>query len=147
MPVVLGGESQTIADTIWLSHPAGIRSQGSSSATIVNAQGFPVVVRFQRPTPVNIYIEVELEKDIDVYPVNGDEAIIAAIVNWAKTEYTVGKDVIASRIYTPVNEVLGHKIVSIKISTSPSPTLSNDIAIGYIDIASISSVNIDVVEA
>lgn len=146
MPVVLGGEAQSIADMIWVKHPAGIASNGTSSVTVIDRQGFPQIVRFQRPTPVNIFVTVRLEKDPDTYPINGDEAIVSSIVNWAKEEYNVGKDVIASRLYTPVNEIQGHKIVEILISTTPNPASEEDIDIGYIDIASISSVNIAVEE-
>src|SRR5690606_15096180 len=104
---------------------------------------FPQIVRFQRPSPVNIYITVNITKE-DLFPLNGEDAIKANIVAWAASYYKVGANVIASRIYTPANQVIGHKIDSILISKTPNPTSSDDLESDYIEIEHVNNINLQV---
>lgn len=147
LPIVLGGSSQQIADTIWLNKPIGILSQGTTTVTITDSQGFPHDIGFQRPDPVTIYVDIEIEADPEAdMPLPGDAAdqIKAAIISYADENIGVGKDVIFSRLYTPINTVPGHQINSLFIGTSPAPVGTSNIVISFDELASFESANISV---
>ena len=148
LPVVLGGSSQIIANTIWENKPMGIRSQGNTVITVTDSQGFPHSVGFERPNPVTIYVVINLSLNPEAdeqFPGDGAEQVKQEIVNYASNNIGVGDDVIWSRLFTPINNVPGHQIDSMFIGASPAPTGTSNIIIDFNELASFESVNIDVV--
>lgn len=147
MPVVLGGSSQLIAEAIWENKPMGISSEGNTSVVIIDSQGFPHTVSFERPNPTPIYIDIELSlnpEDDNVFPGDGPDLIRLAIIDYADRQFGVGDDVIFSRLYTPINSIPGHQVDSLFIGTSPNPASTSNIVIPFNGIASFQSVNINI---
>lgn len=148
LPVVLGGSSQIIAQTIWENKPMGIRSQGNTVIAITDSQGFPHDIGFERPNPVTVYIELEIDTTAEtnfVFPGDGVDQIKAAIIAYAADNFGVGDDVIYSRLYTPINTVEGFQINSLTIGTSPSPIGVANISVAFNELASFESVNISII--
>lgn len=141
MPIVLGGLSTEIAKTIWENKPTGIRSYGDSSVTIYDSQNLSHIINFKRPTPVPIYITINLSA-ISNFPGDGALRIKDAIIKYFENNYSVGDDIIYSRTYTPVNSVSGHQIDSMFIGKSANPVGTSNIVIGFDEIYSLSSDNI-----
>ena len=139
--VILGGESEDIAETIWLNKPLGIASVGNVSVEIIDSQNFPRDIYFTRPDPVVVYIDVDLSTDAN-YPADGADRIRSAIIEYAENNFGVGDDIVYSRLYTPINSVNGHQINSLFIGTSPSPVGTTNIPLEFDEIGSFSSVNI-----
>ena len=148
LPVVLGGSSQIIANTIWENKPMGIRSQGNTVITVTDSQGFPHYIGFERPNPVSVYVNVVLtinpEADIQ-FPADGADRVKQQIVDYAMNNFGVGDDVIWSRLFTPINAVPGHQIDSLLIGESPTTTGTSNIVVDFNEISSFESVNINVV--
>lgn len=147
LPVILGGSSQIIADTIWQNKPMGIASQGNTVVPITDSQGFLHNIGFERPTPVTIYIDMVLSLNPEApvqFPSDGADQIRAAIQTYASENFGVGKDVIFSRLFTPINTIPGHQIDSLFIGTTPSPVGTSNITIGFADISSFESININI---
>lgn len=145
LPVVLGGSSQLIAETIWENKPMGIRSQGSTIIAITDSQGFLHDIGLQRPTPVTIHVEMTLSLNPEAdnpFPGDGVEQIQSAIISYASENFGVGKDVIYSRLFTPINSIPGHQVDSLFIGTSPSPVGTSNIVIDFDALASFESTNI-----
>lgn len=145
LPVVLGGSSQLIANTIWENKPMGIGSQGNTVVVVTDSQGFPHDIGFERPNPITIYIEMTLSLNSEApipFPGNGVELVQESIISYAKENFGVGKDVIYSRLFTPINAVPGHQIDSLFIGTTPSPVSTSNIVIDFNELASFESVNI-----
>jgi len=147
MPIVLGGLSSDIAESIWENKPMGIRSYGDTVVVIYDnqgvdgGQGFAHNIGFERPDPVPLYITMTLETDSN-FPATGKDDIASALVAYIGT-LGIGDDVIYSRLYTPINSVAGFQVDSLFVGTSPSPTGTGPtIPIAFNQIASISSVNI-----
>lgn len=140
LPIVIGGVSSDIANAIWNNKPIGISSEGNTTVSIVDIQGFNHDVSFQRPTPVPVYISVSLTTDSN-YPVDGDEKVKSALVSYFGS-LKVGEDIIYSRLYTPINTVPGHQIDSLFIGTSPAPVGTANITIPFSSVATISDSNI-----
>ncbi len=141
--IVEGGDDTEIAQAIFDSKPVGIDMNGSVSVPITDTIGFSRNVLFERPTQINIYIEITLTKFAD-YPSDGDNQIKDNLVEFGVDNLLAGDDVITSRLYTPINSVQGHQVDSLFIGTSPSPATSAPIAIDIDEIAIISKVNINI---
>lgn len=147
LPVVRGGSSQIIANTIWQNKPMGIRSQGNTIIQITDSQGFVHDIGLERPSPVTIYMVINLSADSESptpFPGDGVEQIQSNIITYASSNIGVGKDVIYSRLFTPINQVAGHQVDSLFIGTSPMPTGTSNIPVDFNQIASFESVNITV---
>lgn len=140
MPVVLGGDPLEIAERIWENKPLGIGSYGNTEVTIVDSQFFPHAIRFERPSPVPIFITVNLTIG-EEFPADGAARIRDELVNYINS-LNIGDGIIYSRLYTPINRVQGHQVDSLYIGTSPSPTSSSNINIPFNQIASIDPSNI-----
>lgn len=141
LPIVSGGLSTDIANAIWDNKPIGILSYGNTTVSINDVQGFPHDVSFSRPDPVVIYISMDITTDVN-FPPNGNDAIKSALISYFEANFGTGDDVIYSRLYTPINSIPGHEVVSLTIGTSPSPVGTTNVPIAFSDIASLSSVNI-----
>ncbi len=147
--IVLGGDDQDIAQAIWFKKPAGILSFGDISVEITDSQGLPHDISFSRPTPVDIYVTVVVTPYSD-YPANGDDLIKQAIVDYANGDlvegrgFSLGDDIVYSRLYTPINSVQGHEINDLRIGFSPNPTGTSNLVIGPSEVGNFLVSNIQV---
>ena len=130
-----GGLGTEIAQAIWDNKPVGILSQGNTSVTVFDSQGLPHDVAFSRPTKINIYISLSITKDAN-FPQDGEEKIKAALISHID-KLKIGEDVVYSRLYTPINTVSGFQVDSLTIGTSPSPTGTSNVVIGFDQISNV----------
>jgi len=144
LPIVLGGLSSEIGQAIWENKPMGIRSFGDTNVVIYHTQGFAHNIAFKRPDPVPIYITINVTKD-STFPGNGNDSIRSALIAYFANNLGIGDDVIYSRLYTPLNTVPGFFVNSMFIGKTPTPSGTTNIAINFAEIATISSVNINIV--
>jgi uncharacterized phage protein gp47/JayE len=148
--IVVGGDDQAIADTIWAKKSTGSTPAGTSDVAIVDSQGITHTMRLTRPAQIDIYVKVTVTTFAD-YPADGDALIKQAIVDYANGDliagrgFSVGDDVIYTRLYTPINSVPGHEIDELLIDTVFPPTLQNNIAIGIEEVSHFTIANIEVV--
>ena len=141
LPIVSGGLSTDIANAIWDNKPIGILSYGNTTVSISDVQGFPHDISFSRPDPVVIYISMNITTDVN-FPPNGNDAIRSALIEYFQANFGTGDDVIYSRLYTPINSIPGHEVVSLTIGTSPAPVGTSNIVIAFDEIASLNTTNI-----
>ena len=138
--IVGGGLDSDIADAIILKKPIGIKPYGSTTVVVNDSQNIPHNISFSRPTEIDIYIEMTLTKGTN-YPTDGDDLIKQAIVDYSNgdlisgIEFSLGDDVIYSRLYTPINSVPDHEVDSLFIGLSASPTGIINIPIGIDEIS------------
>lgn len=88
---------QEILDAIFEAKPAGIQAYGSTTGTVVDDQGNSHDVAYTEPTPVQIFIDLDLTV-LSGGRYAGDTAVKEAITDWCDANLTVGRDVIKSRI-------------------------------------------------
>lgn len=147
--IVTGGDDDEIAQAIWLKKPAGIQAFGSTLVDVPDSQGIEHSIGFSRPTPVDIYVDITVNI-IGDYPATGDADIAQAIIDYADgvlvpgRGFNVGDDVIFTELYTPINSVPGHEIVSLFIDTTPSPVATANIPISVTEISNFTLANITV---
>lgn len=133
--LVQGGEDQDIFDQLLTSVAAGIGTYGSVTGTSADAVGTLYDMAFSRPTTLDIYVDVVLVKDPSVYPLDGDDLVKAAIVDYGDAQLA-GKDVVASRLLASVFSVPGIlDVTTVEIGTAPSPSSSATIAVNLRQLA------------
>lgn len=148
--IVVGGDDNAIAQAYFDKNPAGIATNGDTIINVPDDQNIPHEIRFQRPTEVDIYVIVNLTVSAE-YPVNGDDLIKQAIVDYANgvlipdRGFFLSDDVIYSRLFTPVNlGAPGHQIDSMFIGIAPAPTETDNIPIALTEISHFTIANIEV---
>lgn len=122
-----GGDNQEIADKIWATKPAGIASHGDITEQVTDSHGFIQNVKFSRPTPVQIWIEL----DITTGPsfIATDDEIRDLIVAYGNG-LGIGTDIIVKPdLICVLDQIVGVLDVDIRIGTSASPTLDDNITI------------------
>lgn len=112
---------QSIWDALLAGVAAGIRTHADPAGTPVvgtatDEEGTVHVMKFSRPTELNIYVDVAVTKDPSVYPSDGDTLIQEAIADYGNLQL-VGKDVVASRIAAAAFDVDGVLDVDVRIYT------------------------------
>lgn len=115
---VIGGNNDTIAQTIYDSKPIGINvtstvSPGSQrSGSYIDVNGVPSVIIFSAPDPVPMLVAVNITIDVLVFPTDGADQIKYALLKWFE-QYELGDDVLNHMLYSPVNTVPGIKTLTI----------------------------------
>lgn len=157
--VIVGGEPLDIAMTLLARTGVVAEWFGSSSLTLTDVQGEPYVVRWTVPTPAPIYVALTLEIiNPGIFPADGLQQIKDAIKEYAQggapalgvddgfssTGFPPGATVVWSRLFTPINFVPGHRVVSLFIGAAPGPTLENDIPVAWNQVALFLDDNIDI---
>ncbi len=126
---------QSVFDALLAGVAAGIKTHADPAGTPVtgtatDSEGTEHDMAFSRPTEIEIYVDVELTKDPDAYPLDGDDQVKNAIVAFGDAQNT-GKDVVASAligaIFASVPGVLD--VTLLQIDDAPSPSTSTTIAI------------------
>lgn len=122
--VVSGGDNQEIADTIFATKPVGILAHGAVTEQVVDSQGFSYDIEFSRPAEKLIFVDVTVQYDPLLYPIDGDDQVKDAIVAEG-AELLIGEDVIYVRFVCAPLEVAGVVDVTAYVhDPAPSVTLS-----------------------
>lgn len=132
--VVQGGDPQTITQTVWDSKPAGIETFGNQTGTALDSQGIGQQVKWSRPTEVPIWVEVDIETDLN-FPPSGAALVEQAIIDYING-LGIGKDVVVyPGLICAIGTVAGIVDIVVRIGIAPSPTLDDNIDIDAAEIA------------
>lgn len=141
--LVQGGVDQDILDAVFDRKAAGIETHGSVSGTVTDSQGIDHTVKFSRPTPVSIWLELDLTIDAD-YPADGDTLVQDAVLAHAAT-LEIGEDIVVyPYLISAISGIIGITDVVLRIGTSASPTLDDNIIIADVELASFDSSRITI---
>ncbi len=141
--LVLGGTDQDVLDAVWDRKAGGIEPYGSTSGTVTDSQGESHTSKFSRPGSTAIYIELDITIDAD-FPSGGDTLVEQAILDYGLT-LEIGDDVIVyPYLITSFGSVPGITDVVVRVGTSASPTLDNNIVIAETYLASFDSSRITI---
>lgn len=149
---VQGGDEQEVADAIWLNKPAGIKTMGDITKTVVDSQGVNQIIKFSRPVEVEIFINIEVTRDTSptsLWPSNGADLVRAALASYINS-LTIGDDVIVyPKLISSINSIPGIEDLEIGVGIGPGmPALGIDdnivIAINQIAIVTDPDTQIDV---
>lgn len=138
--IVAGGTDQDIAEKINEGNPAGTDSHGTESQVVIDSEGNEFTIKFSRITDTLIYLVVNLTVN-SKYPVDGDLIIKDLLSN---ITFEQAETVINWSLDAPLKVVPGILDLDILQGTSPSPTLSDNIAIANNSKAKINPENITI---
>jgi uncharacterized phage protein gp47/JayE len=92
--VAYGGDPQSIGEEIFRVKPAGIETFGSVSIAVNDSTGFEHIIKFNRPSPIYIWVNVTVSKYTEeLFPANANVVISDIIVDVGNS-FGVGKDII-----------------------------------------------------
>lgn len=145
--LVQGGDDQDIWDAIGTAVPVGIGTFGGEVGTFTDDEGEDHTVRFSRPTIITAYVDIELTKDPDTYPIDGDDAVKLIVVTRVNPFPGIpGLNIVASRISAAVFFIDGVLDVTlVQVGTAPSPSSSATISVGLRELAEYDTSRITVV--
>lgn len=138
--LIEGGTSVEIGQAIFENRPAGILSFGNSSVTVIDKYGYSRTVRFSRPTLVPIYIKIDIT-EYQSFPTDGEDQIRDALIAYVDG-LNIGQDIVYSRLYTPINSVVGHEVNSLLIGTTSPPVTTTNIILPFDSVAQLLPQNI-----
>jgi uncharacterized phage protein gp47/JayE len=95
--VVQGGDDGLIAETIWANKTTGAQLVGTESVDIVDSQGRTRAVNFNRPTPLSVYLAIDVVIGAG-FPSDGDAQIKQHLEDWSHEAIRVGGDVVLSKV-------------------------------------------------
>lgn len=123
--VVAGGTDAAVASAIALNKPVGIATHGTTTISTLDGNGFPISIKFSRPTVLNIYVTVSIIAQASKFPLNGADLVKSAIVAY-EVNYSVGTEVRSSALVPNIfAATAGILEVSLPlIGTAPSPVSS-----------------------
>lgn len=125
--VVQGGAAADIRAAIFASVGAGIEPYGTTLGTVTDSMGTAHTVGFTRPTTKDIYIEIDVKKDPDLFPSDGEDQIKAALVAYGNA-LGMGKDVVARALCARAFSISGVIDTPLcNIDTTPGPTAETTI--------------------
>lgn len=130
-PSPSGSDNQALADAIRQAKPAGIRAYGTTLVTSYDDQNNAYEIGLSRPTLKPVYLEIDISVDDTLYPSDGDDQVIAALVA-IDAFYQPGSDVIAERIKAAafaVDGVLDVTALRLGFAASPVGTANLTVAI------------------
>jgi len=152
--VVVGGDEQEIAETIFRKGPAGVQPFGQIIKQVFDSEGFAWDIGFSRPTNKYIWIliqyEINPEEDL---PLDVVSAIQDNIIDWGQKALNVGTDLIFQRIFKSVYgiEGIGYAVITVAVTDDLTPPASSEyqsqnIVIGETEIAVLDNSRISVQE-
>lgn len=135
--IVLGGSGPDIAQAIFDSKPPGTGTAGSDSEPVYDAQGIAHLIKYTRPTEIDIYIDVTIAGENELTYV-GDDAVEAALIAYMEGK-PPGVNVIPARLASVVYGLGGivdapEAVVTVLVGTTVS-TSGATISIGPREIA------------
>ena len=122
-PIVDGGTDADVAFAIYVKKNPGVQLYAAGTSVQVNVQSpvYPAntkLITFSRPIYVDTVVVVDITNDGSLPP-NVVDLVTQSIIDYATTEFIatdvgfntsgfdIAEDVPASRMYTPVNQVIG----------------------------------------
>lgn len=150
--IVEGGKDKEIAEVLFYRLPTGQIGYGSTTVEFADRQGITYPISFSRPVQVPVYIRMTLRiYDSADWPSDGVDLIKQAIIEYARYNqgagevgFPPGTDVVLTRLYTPINSVPGHSVVSLELSTNGTTWAASDVSIAWDHLAIFSPDNISI---
>lgn len=117
-------DQDTIAEVIWNTKPAGIRTEGNVTRTIQDSQGRDQSVSFRFATSSDVIVEVYVTPDAS-YPVDGDDQIEVLVLDKINT-FGIGESVRPFVLECLiVSNVAGITDIEVRLGVSGGPSPVN----------------------
>lgn len=142
--VVLGGDPEQIAQTIWISKTGGTVLSGTQTVTIIDELGNPQDIKFSRPVNATIKVSVNITP-LNGYTYSTERTIKQTVAEYLNSEIGVGGDIINSALYSPLNAIGGFAIEQINLAKNGEALAERSIYLDFNERISVSVNDIEVV--
>lgn len=150
--VVIGGDEQEIAETIFDAGPAGVQAYGNTVKTVTDSEGFNWQIGFSRPVSRYVWLKIKYKLNSEEVADNDIEnSVKSNIVSWADANISIGADLIYQKLFLPIYAVNGLKDVSISLAVTndlnepqDDDYFTSDITVGERELALLDSARISV---
>lgn len=146
--VVVGGADEDVARVLLERSPALTQWHGNALFVVTDNLGDTYPVQWVRPNEVPIYVEADIQslgdgQLTDDYAARIADAVVTytrfgapglgipAAGGYDQDGIVPGEDVVAPRLYTPINSVPGHALRALRIGTFANPPDGADIPINW----------------
>ena len=137
--IVYGGTDEDIATAILNSKAGGIETSGDETYLITDSSGQEQTINFERATPVDIFVDITIEKDANY---EGDTELENEIIGYVES-LLINQDVIYQKFVDVAFNIDGvTDVTALAIDTSDNPTATDNITIGFREVADISTAEI-----
>lgn len=143
--VVLGGNEQEIAQTIWINKTGGTVLAGQQTEVIVDGLGNEQHINFSRPVNVPVKISVAINAKRG-WSYNSINAIKKTLVEWINNNIQTGDELVNSSLYTPLNELGGFAITRINMARKGEALAERSLSMKFYERVSIDIADIEVVQ-
>lgn len=134
-----------IAEVIFETKAAGIRTSGSTAVNHTDEQGNSHRIRFTRAVEARVVVEVTIPAANRGPDYPGNPAVQTAVETWAAAFFSVGTDVYRSEVSAAVVVLPGVENVSlVQLSFWPAAVAPVDLTVGVSQIATIDAVDVTV---
>lgn len=141
--VVEGGDQAAIGRLLLAKKSPGVATAGAISQTLPDIYGNARPVRFSRPVPVTIEVQVTLTA-LPGYTTATGEAIKAAVAAYVSAQ-SIGGVIRRTRIFVPVQAVgVTFSVTGLTFNRAGSGAVSGDIALAYTEAAVCAPANVAV---
>lgn len=142
--VVLGDNEDDLAQAIFEVVGGGVQTIGDISRQIEDQEGFEHTIKFSRPTEVPIWIEMDITKNVNLYPVDGDIQIRDAILAYGELQEPNQNVIVkgSNSLINVLNDITGITDVEIRIGKLENPLTDDNVAIAAREVAVFDSVRI-----
>lgn len=143
--VVEGGDAQAIGDTIAIKKTPGTATYGTTSVLTEDKYGVENTIKFYRPTPATIGVEVTATA-LNGYLSDYANQIKAAVSSYIET-LEIGDDILITKLYVPANlpgTAAGatYDITQIRIKKNAGSFGTANIALAFNEIADCAPANV-----
>lgn len=150
-PVVVGGVDADVAEALRLKCGTLDNFYGTTTSTYTGPLGDQQVVKFTRPTSVQILIDIKITlTENSTFTEDDFDKIKQAIIDYAQYDQTgnfgfpPGADIVRTRLYTPINSVPGFKVDTLEIGKVGGVLSESDVAIDWNEVGYFTAEHIDI---
>lgn len=121
-------DDPAIFEAIWGQTPMGIQSNGLYAGLVTDSQGVSQTVRYSPASAQEVHVVVRVVIDDDLYPLDGDDQIEAAVLAYASA-LSIGDDFRPFRIIGAIEEIPGILDLEVRAKIGSTPGASDTVTI------------------
>lgn len=142
-----GGLDQEIANVLWDTKPAGVKTVGNLTIAVTDKQGLPQSVSFSRLDSISVFIRVTFDKySEELFPSDGVDLIKSITVNETNILKS-GVDFIPQRLFGPIfSGVSGINTLAVEYSLDGTNYFSTKLSVNSYEVVRTAINKVSVVE-
>lgn len=119
--LVDGGVGDDIVAAIWGAKPAGIRTYGTTTLPVLDAEGISHSVSFSETETVEVWLHVLLTVEADKFPLDGEAQVVSKLLTYESEKLISGKDVVSKALGATLFDVSGVLDAEVRVGLTAMP--------------------------